>query len=100
MSEVWLRKMFPRVFFLNSNLPEKRYKIFKKKGEIDELPDDSTDLFQRNMINRCLDQPTRDSENGKYSIIDELCFAEFLSICYIDPKYNDCSSNDYHNLLN
>ena len=100
MSEVRLRKMFPRVFFLNSNLPEKFYKIFKKKGKIDELPDDSTDLFQRNMLDRYLDQPTRGFENGKYNIIDQLCFAEFLSVCYIDPKYKDCSSNDYHNLLN
>ena len=32
--------------FWNSNMPEKRYKIFKKKDEIDELPDDSTDIFQ------------------------------------------------------
>ena len=52
MPELLLRKMFPAVIFLNSNMLEKRYKIFKKKDKIDELPDDSTDIFQRNMLDR------------------------------------------------
>ena len=46
MPQLWLRKIFPKEVFLNSHLPDKRYKIFKKKNEIDVLPDDSTDLFQ------------------------------------------------------
>ena len=86
--------MFPRIIFLNSNLPEKHHKIFKKKVDTDELPDDSTDLFQRNMLDRYLDRPTRDFENEKYNIIDQLCFAEFLSLYYTDRKSKDCSSND------
>ena len=56
MPKIWWRKVFPRVIFLNSNLPEKRFSIFKKKAEIDELPDDSTDIFQRNMLDRYLDR--------------------------------------------
>ena len=31
MRELWLRKIFPQVIFLNSNLPEKRFRIFKRK---------------------------------------------------------------------
>ena len=31
LPELWLRKIFPKVIFLNSNMPEKRYRIFKKK---------------------------------------------------------------------
>ena len=81
--------MFPRVIFLNSNLPERRYKIFKKKADIDELPDDSTDLFQLNMLDRYLDRLARDFENGKYKIIDQLFFVEFLS------QSKGCSSNDF-----
>ena len=46
MLQLWLRKIFPKEVFLNSNSPDKRYEIFKKKNEIDVLPDDSTDLFQ------------------------------------------------------
>ena len=36
---------FPKVMFLNNNLPECRYRIFCKKEELDELTDDSTDIF-------------------------------------------------------
>ena len=42
MPELWIRKTFPKVIFLNSNIPEKRYRIFWRKEGLDELPDDST----------------------------------------------------------
>ena len=48
--ELWLRKIFLKVIFLNSKLPEKQYKILKQKNVID-----STDLFQCNILNRYLD---------------------------------------------
>ena len=59
MLELWLRKIFPKVIFLNSNLPDKRYKVFKKKNETDVLPDYNTDLFQRNRLVRYLDRPSK-----------------------------------------
>lgn len=68
--------------------------IFKKKADIDELPDDITDLLQRNMLDQYLDRPTRDLGNGRYNVTDQVCFAEFLSLYYTDLKYKDCSSND------
>ena len=79
---------------MNSNLPEKRYRIFKKKAEIDELPDDSTDIFQRNMFDRYLDRPNENFKNGEYISIDQLCFVEFLSLYYIDAKQLEISEND------
>ena len=59
MPELWLRKTFLKVMFLNSNILERRYRIFQNKEEIDELPDDSTDIFQRNMLDRYIDQPDK-----------------------------------------
>ena len=50
MPELWLRKSFPGVVFANSNLPENRYRMCRNKKEIDELPEDSCDVFKRNMI--------------------------------------------------
>ena len=41
-----LRKTFPGVIFTNNNLPENRFRIFSK---IDELPEDSVDIFKRNI---------------------------------------------------
>ena len=52
MPNLGLRKTFPKVLFLNSNIPERRYRIFRNKEEIDELPEDSTNIFQRNMLDR------------------------------------------------
>ena len=45
MPELWLRKTSPRFMFANSNLPENRYKLFRTQEEINELPEDSTDIF-------------------------------------------------------
>ena len=91
--------MFPEVIFLNSNLSDKRYKIFTKKNEIDALPDDSTDLFQRNMLDRYLDRPSKSFKKGAYKIIDHLCFAEFLSYYYIVKKPGGNSGNDCQPVL-
>ena len=62
MPELWLRQTFPKVIFLNSNIPEKPYRIFRRGEDLDELPDDITDVFQRDMLNCYLDRPDRVSE--------------------------------------
>ena len=94
MPELWLRKIFPCVIFLNSNLPERCYRIFKKEDEIGELPDDSADIFQRNMLDRYLDRPNKFFKGVLYKIVDRLCFAEFLSSCYVDAKLSKLLEND------
>ena len=70
MPELWLRKTSPRVMFANSNLPENRYKLFRTQEEINELPEDSTDIFKRNMLDRYIDRPNSTFKGGKYSVID------------------------------
>ena len=89
----WLRKTFPGVIFANSNVPEKRYRICRDEKDISELPEDSTDIFKRNMIDRYIDRPNLSFGDGKYSIVDSFCFAEFLRYYYLAPfKSKD---NDY-----
>ena len=66
MPELWLRKTFPGVIFANSNLPENRFRICRSKEEIDERPENSTDIIKRNMIDRYIDRPNRTFLNGKY----------------------------------
>ena len=94
MLELSLRKIFSKVIFLNSNLPEKQYKIFKQKNEIDELSDVSTDLFQRNMLDRYLVRPSESFKNDAYKVIDKPFFTEFLSYYYIVKKPVRNSEND------
>ena len=43
----WLRKTFPGVIFANSNIPEKRFRIFLSENKISDLPEDSKNLFNR-----------------------------------------------------
>ena len=62
----------------NSNLPEKCYKIFKKKFDIEELFVSITDLFQQNMLDRYFNCPNESFKNGECKVIDKLCCAEFL----------------------
>ena len=89
MPELWLRKMFPGVIYANSNLPEKRIKMILSEKEIAELPDDSTDLYKRNMIDHYIDKPSLE-------IIENLCFAEFLKRYQLVPKAeeNDCQAEE------
>ena len=83
MPELWLQKTFQEVLFLNNNIPEKKYRIFWNKEEIDELPEDSNDIFQRNMLERYIDRSDKNFMGGRYTAIDVMCFAEFLSYYYL-----------------
>ena len=47
LPELWLRKIFPAVSFANTNLPEKRYRMCKSLDDLEELPDDSQDVFKK-----------------------------------------------------
>ena len=87
-------QIFPRVIFLNSNLPGKRCELLKKKVKIDELPNDSTDIFQYNMLDCCLDQPDKIFKLRQYQIIDQFCFPEFLSLYYTDPRPLESTENN------
>ena len=78
MPEIWLRKTSPAVMFANSNLPDKRYRICRSEEEIVNMPSDSTDIFKKNMLDRYMDRPNRTFKNGKYRMLDAICFAEFL----------------------
>lgn len=58
--------------------------FFGKKQELDELPDDSPDVFQINMFDSYLDRPNLKLKNWKHAAVDSLCFAEFLSQFFVD----------------
>ena len=45
MPELWLRKIFPKTVFVSTDLPEKRVCVTKGTNELDELDDDSTDIY-------------------------------------------------------
>ena len=67
-------------------MPEKRYKIFRDKVVLYGLPEGSTDISQLNMLDRYLDWPDSNFQQGKYVLINTLGSAEFLSNYYVQPK--------------
>ena len=92
-------KNIPKVIFLNTNISEKQYRIFRRKEDLDELPDNNTNVFQRNMLDRYLDRPDREFQNGKSAVIDSQCFAEFLSFYYFQLKSKPEIHNDSHSVV-
>ena len=51
------------------------------------------------MLDRYLDRPSKSFKNGAYKVIDQLCFAEFLSYYYIVKKPVGNSENDCQPVL-
>ena len=94
LPEIWLRKTSPAVIFANSNLPEKRYRVCRTQEEVLNMPEDSTNIFKRNMLDRYIDRPNSTYAKGKYAVVDNICYAEFLSNYLIDTKANSDQIND------
>ena len=87
MPELWLRKVFPKTVFVSTDLPDNRIRVAKSKIELDELDEDSTDIYKSNIIERYSIRP------NKIPIIDNLCLAEFATYYYKEYK-NDCETSD------
>ena len=85
MPELWLRKTFPCIVFVNTGLPEERCRVAKSQEEIEALDDESTDIFMSNIIERYSDRP---------NIVDQLCLAEFAAYYYKDYKKDPDEFND------
>ena len=90
----WLRKTFPGVVFANSNVPEKRFRACLREYEISDLPQDSKEIFKHNMMDHYIDSPNADYKNGKYGVLDSMCFTKFLRY-YSLAKRNPNLDNDY-----
>ena len=88
MPELWLRKIFPGTVFVNTNLPEKRVCVTKTKNELDELDDDSTDIYKSNIIERYSLRPKA------IPAVDKLCLAQFAAFYYMDYRTDYAETND------
>ena len=77
LPELWLRRGFAGVVYANTNIPEKCCKSFCSQQKISELPDESEDIFKKNILDRYMDD-TYKFQNGKFASVNSLCYAEFL----------------------
>ena len=92
-TRIMVEKNFSSVIFANSNIPKKHFRVCFKEEEISELPENSQDIFRRSMLDRYKDRPNSSFGNGKYVIIDSMCYAEFLR--YYKLTQITTNENDY-----
>ena len=89
---------FPGVHFVNINLPEERLKIFQTEEQLQilvSLPEDSTDIFLKNNINkRYLARPSVSFCDGKYSILDSFCLADVTAFYSLIHKHEETNNSE------
>ena len=83
MPELWLWKIFSAVVFTNTNIPENHFRVCLDEREIKDFPENSTDIFIKNMVDRYVDWPDLMFAAGKYAMADQMCYAEFLRYYYL-----------------
>ena len=86
LPELKLRRIFPAVYFVNTNLPEETVWVLLSKKELSELPDDSSNIFKKSNFDRYVERPNATFCNGKYSVLAYFCFAEFLAYYTLEIK--------------
>ena len=80
--ELWLRKCSPGISFINTNLPDNRIMMIKSKEELELLPDNSTDIFKKSIIDRYMNRPTC----GKFCIIEN-CLSYSVRIALLQKNF-------------
>ena len=88
MPELWYRNIFPGTVFVSTDLPEKRVHVTKSKQELEDLDDDSTDIFKSNIIEHY------SIRSDSISVVDKLCLAEFAAYYYKDYRKDSDETND------
>ena len=84
-----LRKCFPTIQYVNTNFTDKRYRILKSELEVEELAEDSEELFRRTMLDRYIDRPNPTFLKRKFATCDNICFASFCANYVLEMNKND-----------
>ena len=82
MPELWLREIFPKTVFVSTDLPDRRLRVAKNQQELDELEDDSTDIYKSNITERYCIMPSY------IQSVNDMCLAEFAAYYYKAYKSN------------
>jgi len=88
MPELWLRKIFPKTVFVSTDFPDKRLRVAKSQQELDDLEDDSTDIYKSNIIERYSIRP------DYIPTVRNMCLAEFAAYYYKDYKTDAAETAD------
>ena len=71
-----------------TNPAEERVQVLLSEKKLSELPGDSPNIFKKSNIDRYMERSSAPFCNGKYSILDDFCCAEFLAYYTLENKSN------------
>ena len=89
LPELKLNRIFPTVYFVNTNLPEERIQVLLSEKELSELPDDSPNISKKSNIDSYVERPSGTFCNGKYIAFNDFYYAEFLAYYTLANKSSD-----------
>ena len=91
LPELKLRRIFPAVYFFDTNLPEERVQVLLSENKLSKLPDDSPNIFKKSNIDLYVERPCVTFCNEKYSALNDFCYAKFLAYSTLKNKSsNSC----------
>ena len=67
--ELKLRRIFPVVHFVNTNILVERVQLLLSEKRLSELPDNRRNIFKRSNIDCYMESPSATFCNGKYSVL-------------------------------
>ena len=88
MLEVKFRRIFPAVYFVNTNLQEKIIQVLLLEKGLCRLPDDSPNIFKRSNIDLYMERPSATFCHGKYRVLNDFGNSEFLVSYRLKNKSN------------
>ena len=75
----------------DANLPEERVQILPSEKELSALGEDSSNIFKKLNIDRNMERRNATFCNGKYNVLNDFCYAEFLAYYTLENKSNKIS---------
>ena len=73
LPEFWLRKTFPGVIFINTDIPENRVRMVKSSKDLQLLDETSTEIFQCNLIDRYAERPYQPNSIKQFMLCTVCC---------------------------
>ena len=78
--------IFPAVYLVYTNHPKERFQVILSEKELSELSDNGSNDFKKSSIGCYMERASSTFWYGKYKILDDFCYAEFLAYCTLENK--------------
>ena len=81
--ELKRRRIFPAVYFVNTNLQEERVQVLFLKKNLPALPGDSPNILNRSVIDRYMERGSATTCKEKDSVLNDFVTQNFWHITHL-----------------